>query len=63
MRVERESHTALVMWKHGERLKSVGTDARREMEQIFGMKVFLQVWVKVRESWREDEHALVELGY
>jgi len=33
------------------------------MEQIFGMKVFLQLWVKVRESWREDEHALMDLGY
>jgi GTPase len=61
--VERESHKAIVIGKHGERLKQVGTDARRDMEQIFGMKVFLQLWVKVREAWREDEHALTELGY
>jgi GTPase len=61
--VERESHKAIVIGKHGERLKAVGTDARRDMEQIFGMKVFLQLWVKVREAWREDEHALMELGY
>ena len=61
--VERESHKAIVIGKHGERLKEVGTDARRDMEQIFGMKVFLQLWVKVREAWREDEHALTELGY
>jgi GTP-binding protein Era len=33
------------------------------MEKLFGMKVFLEVWVKVKESWREDERALVELGY
>ena len=61
--VERESHKAIVIGNHGERLKAVGTDARRDMEQLFGMKVFLQLWVKVRESWREDERALMELGY
>lgn len=61
--VERESHKAIVIGKHGERLKTVGTEARIEMERLFGMKVFLKLWVKVREAWREDEHALVELGY
>ncbi len=61
--VERESHKAIVIGKHGERLKIVGTEARRDMERVFGMKVFLQLWVKVREAWREDEQALVELGY
>ena len=61
--VERESHKAIVIGKHGERLKTVGTEARVEMERLFGMKVFLQLWVKVREAWREDEHALIELGY
>jgi len=61
--VERESHKAILIGKHGERLKAVGTEARRDMEQIFGMKVFLQLWVKVREAWREDAHALTELGY
>jgi len=61
--VERESHKAIVIGKHGERLKAVGTEARLEMERVFGMKVFLELWVKVRESWREDEHALSELGY
>jgi GTP-binding protein Era len=61
--VERESHKAIVIGKHGERLKTVGTDARLDMERIFGMKVFLQLWVKVREAWREDERVLMELGY
>ena len=61
--VEREAHKAIVIGKHGERLKAVGTEARLEMERLFGMKVFLQLWVKVREAWREDEHALIELGY
>ena len=61
--VERESHKAIVIGKQGERLKTVGTEARVEMERLFDMKVFLKLWVKVREAWREDEHALVELGY
>jgi GTPase len=61
--VERESHKAIVIGKHGERLKAAGTGARLDMERLFGMKVFLQLWVKVREAWREDEHALIELGY
>ena len=61
--VERESHKAIVIGKHGERLKFVGTEARIEMERLFGMKIFLQLWVKVREAWREDEHALTQLGY
>ena len=61
--VERESHKAIVIGKHGDRLKTVGTEARLEMERLFGMKVFLQLWVKVREAWREDERVLLELGY
>ncbi len=61
--VERESHKAIVIGKQGERLKIVGTEARLDMERVFGMKVFLELWVKVREAWREDEHVLMELGY
>ncbi len=61
--VERATHKAIVIGKQGDRLKAVGTEARMEMERIFGMKVFLQLWVKVREAWREDEQALVQLGY
>ena len=61
--VERESHKVILIGKHGERLKEIGTEARKELEAIFEMKVFLQLWVKVREAWREDEHALMELGY
>ncbi len=61
--VEREAHKAIIIGERGERLKEVGSRARVEMEQLFGMKVFLQLWVKVREAWREDDQALVELGY
>ncbi len=61
--VERESHKAIVIGKGGERLKDIGTAARLEMERLFDMKVFLQLWVKVRKGWREDARKLGELGY
>ena len=61
--VEKESQKAIVIGKHGERLKTIGTYARIEMERLFGLKVFLELWVKVRPSWRQDEAVLTELGY
>ena len=61
--VERETQKGILIGKHGERLKTIGTQVRLDMEKIFGMKVFLELWVKVRKDWREDEQALVELGY
>jgi len=61
--VEKASQKAIVIGKHGEILKAVGTYARIDMENLFGMKVFLELWVKVKEAWRQDERMLVELGY
>ncbi len=61
--VEKDSQKAIVVGKGGQRLKEIGTAARLDMERLFGMKVFLELWVKVREGWREDEQALTELGY
>ncbi len=61
--VEKYSQKAIVIGKHGQILKDVGTYARIDMENLFGMKVFLELWVKVKESWRQDERMLVELGY
>lgn len=61
--VERETQKGILIGKHGERLKQISTQARQDMERLFGMKVFLEVWVKVKEAWREDEHTLQELGY
>ena len=61
--VERETQKGILIGKHGERLKLISTQARQDMERLFGMKVFLEVWVKVKEAWREDEHILAELGY
>jgi len=61
--VEKESQKAIVIGKHGEILKAVGTYARIDMEHLFDMKVFLELWVKVKEGWREDERMLSALGY
>jgi GTP-binding protein Era len=61
--VEKDSQKAIVIGKQGERLKAIGTYARIEMERLFRMKVFLELWVKVRAAWREDEGVLTSLGY
>jgi GTPase len=61
--VERDGQKNIVIGKKGELLKSVGKDARIEMEQLFDCKVFLQVWVKVREGWSDNERMLKNLGY
>jgi GTP-binding protein Era len=61
--VERETQKGILIGKQGARLKTIGTQARQDMERLFGMKVFLELWVKVKEAWRENEQVLVELGY
>ena len=61
--VEREGQKAIVIGKGGERLRDIGQHARKQMEYLFGAKVFLQTWVRVREGWSDDEAALRALGY
>lgn len=61
--VEKSSHKPMVIGAKGERLKEVGREARQDMEKTFGRKVFLQLWVKVKEGWADDERALRSLGY
>lgn len=60
--VERPGQKAIVIGKGGEVLKEVGTKARVDMERLFGQKVFLQLWVKVKEGWSEDVRLLRTLG-
>ncbi len=61
--VEREGQKAIVIGKGGERLKDIGTRARRAMQNLFGCKVHLELWVKVRKGWAESEAELKRLGY
>lgn len=61
--VERESHKAIVIGKNGGLLKKVGTQARMALEKKLGRKAFLQLWVKVKTGWSDDERALRSLGY
>jgi GTP-binding protein Era len=61
--VERPGQKAIVIGKKGEGLKCIGREARLAMEQMFERKVYLKLWVKVREGWSEDEHLLRSLGY
>jgi GTP-binding protein Era len=60
--VERPSHRAIVIGRAGARLKEIGTAARADIEKLLGRRVFLNLFVKVRERWRDDERALDELG-
>jgi GTP-binding protein Era len=61
--VERDGQKAIVIGKGGTRLREIGTRAREQMERLFGGKVFLETWVRVRAGWSDDEAALRTLGY
>jgi GTP-binding protein Era len=61
--VERDSHKAMIIGEGGERLKRIGTEARVELEKLMGAKVFLQLWVKVRSGWADDEARVRSFGY
>jgi len=61
--VERDSHKAMVIGEKGERLKRISTDARMELEKLLDAKVFLEVWVKVRSGWADDEARVRSFGY
>lgn len=61
--VERESQKPIVIGNGGERMKAISTSARVGMEKLFGRKVFLETWCRVREGWSDDEAALRRFGY
>jgi len=61
--VDRESHKAMLIGKKGEKLKEIATQARLDMEKLFDGKVFLEVFVKLRSGWADDERVLRSLGY
>jgi GTP-binding protein Era len=61
--VDKPAHKAIVIGKGGVQLKAIASDARRDLEKLFDGKVFLEVWVKVKGGWADDERALKSLGY
>jgi len=61
--VERDGHKAMVIGDKGERLKRIGTEARTELEKLLDAKVFLELWVKVRSGWADDEARVRSFGY
>lgn len=61
--VEREGQKRIIIGKSGERLKQISTDARIDLEKFFEKKVYLEVWVKIKEGWSDDIRALRSLGY
>ena len=61
--VDKAGHKGIVIGKGGEKLKRISSEARAELERLFDGKVYLEVWVKVKSGWADDERALKSLGY
>ncbi|HLL17524.1 MAG TPA: GTPase Era, partial [Rubrivivax sp.] len=61
--VERDSHKGMVIGEGGEKLKRIGSETRQELERLWQAKVFLELWVKVRSGWADDESHLRSYGY
>jgi GTPase len=61
--VERDAHKGMIIGSGGERLKRIGSEARQELEPLLGAKVFLELWVKVRSGWADDDQHLRSYGY
>jgi GTP-binding protein Era len=60
---ERNTHKGIIIGHGGKMLKKIGTEARKDLEMLFGTKVFLELWVKVEEGWRDSLRVMRELGY
>ena len=60
---EKESHKAIIIGKKGDMLKKIGTAARRDIQRLLGSPIFLDLWVKVKKNWRDDDFLLKNFGY
>ena len=60
---EKASHKGIIVGKGGAALKLIGTYAREDLEKLFGVKVYLNLWVKVKENWRESARTVGNFGY
>ena len=61
--VERDTQKGIILGRGGSMIKRIGAGARREIEDLAGTRVYLELWVKVRKKWRRDEQELRRLGY
>lgn len=61
--VERENHKAIVIGRGGEKLKSIGERARKDVEKLLDTKVFMEIFVKVRDNWRDNKTVMADIGY
>jgi GTP-binding protein Era len=61
--VERDAHKGMIIGEGGERLKRIGSESRQDLERLWDAKVFLELWVKVRSGWADDEAHLRSYGY
>lgn len=60
---ERDSHKGIIIGKHGDMLKQIGTYAREDLEKFFGVNIYIDLWVKVKENWRDSNFNLSNFGY
>jgi GTP-binding protein Era len=60
---EKKSHKGIIIGKNGAMLKEIGTQARVDIEELLGNKVYLEIWVKIRDEWRNDSNIMKQLGY
>lgn len=60
---EKKSHKSIIIGKGGKMLREIGKNARRDIENLLGVKVYLDIWVKISEDWRNNQRALRDLGY
>jgi len=61
--VEKDSQKAILIGKKGERLKQIGTEARLDLEKLYGAKIYLELWVRVKKGWADDEKLVRQYGY
>ncbi len=60
---EREAHKRILIGKNGEMLKKIGSYAREDLERFFGVQIYLNLWVKVKENWRDSDFLVANFGY
>ncbi|MDD2302032.1 MAG: KH domain-containing protein, partial [Eubacteriales bacterium] len=60
---EKKSQKGILIGKEGKKLKGIGKSARLELEALLGTKVYVELWVKVKENWRDNQTALSNFGY